>query len=99
MLPSFEEQQFVSTRGCLYRACRFRNRNYVAGDYLEFGVWKGDSFTKVYHSLSKLRSEHLAWLAQRMARSQESSRSARYGKQSKPRFLAFDSFERSSGVR
>ena len=64
LLPSIEEQQFVSTRGCLYRACQFANRNYIAGDYLEFGVWRGDSFTKVYHFLSKLRNDHLAWLEQ-----------------------------------
>ena len=56
MLPTIEEQQFVSTRGCLYRACQFNIRNCIAGDYLEFGVWRGDSFTKVLSLARKLRN-------------------------------------------
>jgi O-methyltransferase len=96
LLPSIEEQQFVSTRGCLYRACQFANRNYITGDYLEFGVWKGDSFTKVYHFLSQLRNDHLAWLESRPTNStQTGSASPEHEcwKQWKPRFFAFDSFE------
>jgi O-methyltransferase len=95
MLPSLEEQQFVSTRGSLFTACAFANRNYIAGDYLEFGVWRGDSFIKAYHSLSKLRSEHLDSLAKRYraGKPEESSPEHEIWKQKKPRFFAFDSFE------
>jgi hypothetical protein len=96
MLPSLEEQQFASARGCLYRACQFANRNYIAGDYLEFGVWKGESFIKVYQFLSKLRNDHLAWLESRPTHSiQTGSSSPEHAiwKQWKTRFFAFDSFE------
>lgn len=96
LLPSFEEQQFVSTRGCLYRACQFANRNYITGDYLEFGVWRGDSFTKVYHFLSKLRSDHLAWLERRSTHASQTGSSSpehERWRQWKPRLFAFDSFE------
>jgi hypothetical protein len=96
MLPSIEEQQFVSTRGCLYRACQFANRNYIAGDYLEFGVWKGDSFIKVYQFLSKLRRDHLAWLESRPTYASETGSSSPEHdawKRWTPRFFAFDSFE------
>jgi O-methyltransferase len=96
LLPGIEEQSFVSTRGCLYRACQFVSRNYIAGDYLEFGVWQGDSFTKVYHFLSRLRADHDAWLNRRPTHaSQTGSASPEYDgwRNWKVRFLAFDSFE------
>src|SRR5262249_44102420 len=93
-MPSMHEQQFVSIRGCLYRAAQFTMRNYVAGDYLEFGVWKGDSFTKAYHAISQLRSEHTAWLATQPTHKRKSGSSTpehEVWKNWKPRFFAFDS--------
>lgn len=93
-LPGIEEQHFVSTRGSLYTACMFCNRNYVPGDYLEFGVWRGDSFTKAYQYLLELRAQHLAWLARRPgSSSREASPEHQVWKTWNQRFLAFDSFE------
>ncbi len=95
LLPSMEEQQFVGLRGCLYTAAQFTTRNYVPGDYLEFGVWKGDSFIKAYHALSRLRREHTAWLASRPThQSQFGNSTSEHAlwKEAGQRFFAFDSF-------
>lgn len=96
MLPTVDEQQYVSFRGCVYTAASFVTRNYVAGDYLEFGVWRGDSFIKAYESLDRNRSEHTAWL--RRNATYGSSQGQTTGEFSqwqnwKTRFIAFDSFE------
>ncbi len=101
IMPSLEEQQNVSFRGCLFTAAGFATRNYVAGDYLEFGVWRGDSFIKAYRSLQRNRREHMDWL----------KRHRTYGGAGgKPtpefelwarwptRFFAFDSFEGLPGA-
>jgi hypothetical protein len=94
MLPSLDEQQLTGTRGSLYNACAFSVRNYVAGDYLEFGVWRGDSFAKAYHALTKAKADHMAWLAGR-PRSAGTPTSPEHAvwKDWDQRFLAFDSFE------
>jgi len=96
MLPTVEEQQYVSFRGCLYTAATFTTRNYVAGDYLEFGVWRGDSFIKAYHSIFEMRRQHTAWLSRNVtlaSRQGKSSPEFDLWRQWKPRFFAFDSFE------
>jgi hypothetical protein len=71
--------------GCIHAAASFIAFNQVEGDYLEFGVYKGESLVQAYHSLLRQRrhlddvpsadSEFLRW------------------KQSPPRFFAFDSFQ------
>jgi hypothetical protein len=96
MLPSLEEQQFVSSRGCVFTACQFATRNYIAGDYLEFGVWWGGSFIHACRFLSKLRNDRIAWLGNRLRhRSRDGKADAAHEqwKQWKLRFFAFDSFE------
>ena len=68
MLPSLDEQQLTGTRGSLYNACMFSARNYVAGDYLEFGVWSSE-FGGETHSpgpFIRLRSPgRITWLGWR----------------------------------
>jgi hypothetical protein len=96
MMPTLEEQQNVSFRGCLFTATSFATRNYVAGDYLEFGVWKGNSFVKAYHSLAKNRREHLDWLARHRTYESAGGKATsefELWRQWQTRFFAFDSFE------
>ena len=95
MLPTLDEQQYVSSRGCIYTAATFVTRNYVSGDYLEFGVWKGDSFVKAYHGLVDMRRRHSDWLTKHTTHQSEYGKATSQGelwKQWKPRFFAFDSF-------
>jgi len=95
MIPTLEEQQYASFRGCLYTAATFTTRNYVAGDYLEFGVWRGDSFIKAYHAVHEMRRQHTAWLNRHVTFSSNGSGTPefRLWNEWKPRFFAFDSFE------
>lgn len=94
-LPSMEEQQYASFRGCLYTAATFTTRNYVAGDYLEFGVWRGDSFIKAYHGILEMRRQHSAWLRRNVTfgSSGQSTSEFELWDQWRTRFFAFDSFE------
>ncbi len=85
MLPPPGEGSYTGTHGCLYTAASFTTWNQVEGDYLEFGVYEGDSFMTAYHAIHRQRAKHAAlghtaeeyvrWRAER------------------PRFFAFDSFE------
>lgn len=95
-LPTVEEQNYVGYRGVLHSAATFCARNFVAGDYAEFGVWQGDSFATAFHAITRARNAHLHWI-----RSQPTQESVT-GRQSpefaewrgyEPRFIAFDSFE------
>jgi O-methyltransferase len=83
MLPA--EGSYTGTHGCLYTAASFVTWNQVEGDYLEFGVYRGDSFAVAYHALQRQRRSH----ASRGDNSPEYQR----WKQTRPRFFAFDSFE------
>ncbi len=94
-LPTIEEQQYVSFRGCLYTAATFTTRNYIAGDYLEFGVWRGDSFIKAYHSIREMRRQHTAWLSRSVTLSSKQGKASLdfdLWRNWTPRFFAFDSF-------
>jgi O-methyltransferase len=94
MIPTLEEQQYVSFRGCLYTAATFTTRNYVAGDYLEFGVWRGDSFSKAYHAIREMRAQHTAWLNRHVTYSSNGHGTPEFTRwrEWKPKFFAFDSF-------
>jgi O-methyltransferase len=90
-----EEQEYIGSRSCLYTAASFAARNFVAGDYLEFGCWQGDSFQKAYHAISRMRSQHTAWLKKHPTHeSQHGKSTSAYEQWSqwKMRFFAFDSF-------
>ena len=96
LLPTMEEQEYMSSRGCLRSAATFVTRNYVSGDYLEFGVWKGDSFVKAYHALVEMRRQHSNWLTRHPTQESQHGKSTsdfQLWKRTEPRFLAFDSFE------
>lgn len=95
MLPTLEEQEYVTYRGCLRSAAAFVTRNYVAGDYLEFGVWKGNSFIRAFHYLSETRRQHTDWLrrhpTQRSTAGKAGSDFELWSNWNQ-RFIAFDSF-------
>ena len=96
LLPTLEEQDYVSSRGCLRSAATFVTRNLVAGDYLEFGVWKGDSFIKAFHALTEIRGQHKNWLTRHTTHQSqygESTSDFALWNKMEPRFFAFDSFE------
>lgn len=95
-MPSFEEQQYVGLRGCLFTAAQFATRSYVPGDYLEFGVWEGDSFAKSYHALTELRRQHLRPSRRHPTHKSSTGKSTpayELWTSTPPRFFAFDSFE------
>jgi hypothetical protein len=79
------EQNYVGAHGCINTAASFATWNHVEGDYLEFGVFRGDSFIAAYRAFAGHRrsyqpgdpasAEYLSWKA------------------NPPRFFAFDSFE------
>ena len=84
-----QEKSYVGRHGCLKTAAQFITWNQVPGDYLEFGVFQGESFAAAYHSITGLREKHgtRGFLG--------GSNSPEYQKwhSERPRFIAFDSFE------
>jgi hypothetical protein len=76
---------YIGPHGCISAAASFLAWNQVEGDYLEFGVYRGDALAAAYHALGDQRrlldscasreEDFLRWQA------------------NKPRFFAFDSFE------
>src|SRR5262245_40430892 len=79
------ELSYIGPHGCLRTAASFVTWNLVEGDYLEFGVFQGDSFTAAYRALA----------SQRGAYTPGDPNSAEYHswRDHPPRFFAFDSFE------
>ncbi len=49
LLPSIKMAMPDYDETLLEKALRFIEHAHIAGNYLEFGVWKGRSFTKAYH--------------------------------------------------
>lgn len=83
--PEWAAENYVGAHGCLHTAAAFVTWNQVEGNYLEFGVYRGDSFAAAYHSISGNRARHLA-------RGFDDADYRRW-KDNPPRFFAFDSFE------
>jgi O-methyltransferase len=80
MLP--EEGSYTGEHGCLHAAASFLAWNQIEGDYLEFGVYQGDSFATAYRAILNQRRLHASFLGN----------SPQSNGHSRPRFFAFDSF-------
>jgi O-methyltransferase len=80
-----DDNNYTGTDGCIHTGASFIAWNQVDGDYLEFGVFQGASFSSAYRAIERSRRvversvpktpEFKAWLA------------------AEPRYIAFDSFE------
>jgi O-methyltransferase len=57
---SSERENYTGEHGCIRTAASFVTWNQVEGDYLEFGVYRGESFSAAYHALQRNRREHAA---------------------------------------
>jgi hypothetical protein len=75
----------VGRHGCIHSAVSFVTWNQIEGDYLEFGVYRGESLTEAYHALDRSRRDYAA-------NGFDSPEYKRW-QASPPRFFAFDSFE------
>lgn len=49
------DNAYTGTHGCLRTGASFIAHNQVEGDYLEFGVFKGDSFIAAYRAIERER--------------------------------------------
>jgi O-methyltransferase len=76
---------YVGDYGCLHTAASFVAWNQIEGDYLEFGVYRGDSFAAAYHALMRHRDS--------VSPSDVDSQEFKKWKAALPRLFAFDSFE------
>lgn len=72
------------------RAARFVACEMVEGDYLEFGVYRGNSFCKAYHAIAKAFQLRIAQQEGGASREQQQRRQDLWLNM---RFFAFDSFE------
>lgn len=82
MLPG--EGSYTGEHGCLYTAASFVAWNQIEGDYLEFGVYQGNSFATAYRAVHDQRRLHSSFV--------EKSPEYKRETQAPPRFFAFDSF-------
>jgi O-methyltransferase len=79
-----EEPSYTGEHGCLYTAASFIAWNQIEGDYLEFGVYQGDSFATAYRAIHDQR--------RRQSSLMDNSSENQQKKRTPPRFFAFDSF-------
>jgi len=84
-----DESNVVGRYGCIYTAASFVTWNQIEGDYLEFGVWRGESFAAAYHALQHYRRQHAGLNSAALKNSTEYTTWL----ESPPRFFAFDSFQ------
>lgn len=79
------ERSFTGKHGCLQTAASFAAWNQVDGDYLEFGVYKGDSFAVAFQAIEKNRNI--------VRRANPNSKEIASWTMTRLRYFAFDSFE------
>lgn len=82
MLP--EHETYTGEHGCLHAAASFVAWNQIHGDYLEFGVYQGDSFATAYRAIHDKGGRRSSFL--------NPSPGHQQGLKECPRFFAFDSF-------
>jgi O-methyltransferase len=80
-----EDRGFIGQHGCIRTAASFVTWNQIEGDYLEFGVYRGESLVAANQALNENRRQHAAL-------DFESPDYQRW-RQNPPRLFAFDSFE------
>lgn len=80
---SGQSEDYVGKHGCVRCASSFVAWNQIEGDYLEFGVYEGRSFSEAYRSL---------WSARKRVRDFIDNNEIRAWYATRPRFVAFDSF-------
>jgi len=85
------ETNYTGAHGCLKTGASFVSWNQVEGDYLEFGVFRGDSLAAAYHALEKERALVIAHSTG--TSSQGADEEFKRWAQTPPRMFAFDSFE------
>jgi O-methyltransferase len=79
-----KDQTYTGEHSCLHTAAAFVEWNQIEGDYLEFGVYQGDSFAAAYRAVHNERRRRSSFL--------DSSPGYQQGLQTRRRFFAFDSF-------
>lgn len=79
----------------IYLASDFVCAEYVPGDYLEFGVFRGDSFVAAYHSITNAVKDWASKDRARMAFTDADRAQQAFAqvKRNEIRFFAFDSFD------
>lgn len=80
-----EPLSYIGPNGCIHTAASFLAWNQIEGDYLEFGVYRGESFATSYQAITTRRKQHIS----------NGFDTPEYNawKNSPPRFFAFDCFE------
>ena len=79
-----DENNYTGGHGCIHTAASFIAWNQVDGDYLEFGVFRGESFSDAFRAIERNRRVVAGAVSRTEAFDHWLSR--------KPRFFAFDSF-------
>ncbi len=83
--------QFTPPETLISKAARFVACEMIEGDYLEFGVYRGDSFIAAYKSLKK---QFQSRIAQKTGGNDEAvNKNTRQRIWQNMRFFAFDSFQ------
>ena len=84
-IVSSDEDAYTGQHGCIRTGASFVTWNQVDGDYLEFGVYRGESLVAAHHALEASRREHTG--------AGVDSPEYKQWQENPPRFFAFDSFE------
>ena len=82
-----DQTNYTGAHGCIRTGASFAAWNQIEGDYLEFGVFRGDSLAAAFLAMESER--------QQVIRHAESATDDDYQRwqKSPPRYFAFDSFE------